>query len=345
MNVATSTPEILIATTLRERKVGTGVQTQFSTFSNYLERVGYPVRIVSSFSYSPLIVNPVLAVRKIIKPVSKSAWLRWHRSWHFRYVKAALRRAIQESPNSIVYAQDPLSAEAGLQVRDNGQPVVLAVHSPNLEADEWVDHGVIATSSRLYAAMKARERDLLRRVDKLVFASDLQRTDLISIYPDVESVPSIVMPQFVEVPTTKGVGTPQRDAISVGTLEPRKNHRFLVNVIAAARTAGHRYTLTIIGEGPERRALEAQIARLGLDDLVSLKGRVNHDIGYELENHRVYLHASRQESFGLAAVEAMALGLPTIVSDTGVVEFLEKGVETCVWKDLDHAQQGAELLI
>ena len=28
-----------------------------------------------------------------------------------------------------------------------------------------------------------------------------------------------------------------------------------------------------------------------------------------------------------------------------MVEFLEKGVETCVWKDLDHAQQGAELLI
>jgi glycosyltransferase involved in cell wall biosynthesis len=345
MNSTSPKPEILIATTLRESKVGTGVQTQFSTFRDYLERVGHPVRVVSSFSNSPLVVNPVLAMRKIIQPISASLWLRWHRSWHFRYVKAALGRAIEQSPHSVIFAQDPLSAEAALAVRDNGQPVVLAVHSPNTEADEWVDHGVIATSSRMYASMKARERDLLRRVDKLVFASELQRADLISIYPDIDTVPSIVMPQFVEVPETRGVAKPQRDAVSVGTLEPRKNHRFLVNVIAAARTAGHQYTLTIVGEGPERKALEAQIARLGLTDLVTLRGRVNHDIGLELENHRIYLHASRQESFGLAAVEAMALGLPTIVGDTGVVELLEKDVETCVWNDLDHAQQGAELLI
>ncbi|MDJ0498196.1 MAG: glycosyltransferase family 4 protein [Acidimicrobiia bacterium] len=345
MNPTSSSLEILIATTLRDRKVGTGVQTQFSTFRNYLEREGHPVQVVSSFSYLPLVVNPVLAMRKIIRPVSKSAWLRWHRSWHYRYVKAALRRAIEQSPNSVIYAQDPLSAEAALAVRDNGQPVVLAVHSPNTEADEWVDHGVIASSSRMYASMKTRERDLLRRVDKLVFASDLQRTDLMSIYPDIDAVPSIVMPQFVEVPETRGVVTPQRDAVSVGTLESRKNHRFLVNVVAAARTAGHEYTLTIIGEGPERKALEAQIARLDLGGLVSLKGRVGHDIGLELEKHRIYLHASRQESFGLAAVEAMALGMPTIVGDTGVVELLEKGVETCVWNDLDRAQQGAELLI
>jgi glycosyltransferase involved in cell wall biosynthesis len=153
------------------------------------------------------------------------------------------------------------------------------------------------------------------------------------------------MPQFVSMPETRGVGTPTRDAISVGTLESRKNHRFLINVIAAARTAGHEYTLTVVGNGPERKALEEQISRLNLEELVQIKARVDHDIGFELEQHRVYLHASRLESFGLAAVEAMALGLPTIVGDTGVVELLAKGVETLVWPDLDHAQQGADLLI
>lgn len=338
-------PEIFIATTLRELKVGTGVQTQFSTFRDYLVTAGHPVRVVSSFSYSPIIVNPVLAVRKIIRPVSKSAWLRWHRSWHFRYVKAALRRELEGAEGAVIYAQDPLSAEAALEVRANDHPVILAVHSPQTEADEWVDHGVIASSSRLYAAMKRRERQLLRNVDKLVFASDLQRAHLVSIYPDIENVPSIVMPQFVAVPETTGTTKPSRDAISVGTLETRKNHRFLINVVAAARTAGHNLTLTIVGDGPERKALQAQIARLHLEELVQIKGRVDHDIGLELERHRVYLHASRQESFGLAAVEAMALGMPTVVGDTGVVELLEKGVETLVWNDLDHAQQGAELLI
>ena len=308
----TAEPEIIIATTLRDRRVGTGVQTQFSTFRDYLESVGHPVRVVSSFSYSRALVNPVLAMRKLIQPVSRPAWLWWHRTWHYRYVKAALQRAIRSNPNVVVYAQDPLSAEAALDTRTNGQPVILALHSPQTEADEWVDHGVITTSSRMYASMQQRERQLLDRLDKLVFASNLQRADLISVYPNVDSIPSVVMPQFIAPPETHGNIEPVRDAISVGTLESRKNHRFLINVIAAARTAGHSYTLTIIGEGPERKALEAQIARLGLTDQVQVEGRVNHDIGFELEKHRIYLHASRQESFGLAAVEAMAVGLPCV---------------------------------
>ncbi len=340
----TAKPEIVIATTLRERGVGTGVQTQFSTFSKYLESVGHPVRVVSSFSYSRALVNPVLAMRKLIQPVSRPAWLWWHRTWHYRYVRAALRRVFRSNPNVVIYAQDPLSAEAALETRTDRQPVILALHSPQTEADEWVDHGVITSSSRMYSSMQRRERELLGKLDKLVFASNLQRSDLISVYPNVASVPAVVMPQFIAEPETHGNVTPSRDAISVGTLESRKNHRFLINVIAAARTAGHDLTLTIIGEGPERKALEAQISRLGLAGKVDLKGRVDHDIGYELETHRIYLHASRQESFGLAAVEAMAVGLPTIIGNTGVAELLEEGVESWFWPDLDHPQRGAELL-
>ncbi len=338
-------PEIVIATTLRDRRGGTGVQTQFSTFHDYLVETGYPVRIVSSFSSHAAVVSPLLAIGWAIRPFNKMASLWWHRTWHFRFVRAALRRLFKNAPNVIIYAQDPLAAEAALEARTNDQPVILAMHSPLSEADEWVDHGTIRTSSRMYASMQLRERDLLRNVDKLVFASELQRSNVTSIYPDISTTPSIVMPEFVDMPQTLGGVSPPRDAISVGTLEPRKNHRFLIDVIAAARTAGHVFTLTIVGEGPERRALEAQTSRLGLRDQIDFAGRVNYDIGIELEKHRIYLHASRQESFGLAPIEAMAVGLPIAIGDTGVAELLEDGVEAWIWPDLDHPQLGAELLI
>ena len=41
----------------------------------------------------------------------------------------------------------------------------------------------------------------------------------------------------------------------------------------------------------------------------------------------------------------MAVGLPTIIGNTGVAELLEDGVDSLFWPDLDHPQRGADLLI
>jgi glycosyltransferase involved in cell wall biosynthesis len=197
----------------------------------------------------------------------------------------------------------------------------------------------------MYEAISEREQRVLCSIDSVVFASAAQRSRVLAGHPGMAEISSVVIPQFVAVPESTGNQDPQHDAVTVGRLEPRKNHSFLVDVIAAARTQGHEYSLTIIGEGPERSAIQGQIERLDLEGQVTLAGRVEHDIGLELEKHRIYLHASPQESFGLAAVEAMALGIPTITADTGVVELLEKGVDTIVWNDLTDPAEGARQLI
>lgn len=346
MNGENTKPEILIATTLRWSRVGTGVHTQMATFKTYLESVGHPVRVVSTFGYRPWLVNPILAMRKLIHPISGKAWLNWHRTWHSRFIAAALRQTLDGSQHPVIYAQDVLTADAALNVRTSPlQKVVLAWHSPGTEADEWVDFGVITPGSSMYEAISEREQRVLCGVDSVVFASAAQRSRVLAGHPGMCEISSVVMPQFVAVPESRGNQAPQHDAVTVGRIEPRKNHKFLVDVIAAARAQGHEYSLTIIGDGPEHGALQRQIERLGLQRQVTLAGRVEHDIGLELENHRIYLHASPQESFGLAAVEAMALGIPTITGDTGVVELLDKGVETVVWNDLADPEQGARQLI
>ena len=74
--------------------------------------------------------------------------------------------------------------------------------------------------------------------------------------------------------------------------------------------------LMIIGEGPERERIEYDCQRLGISDKVIFFGRSN-EIDKILCFSDLFLLPSETESFGLAALEAMASGVPIISSNTG----------------------------
>ncbi|WP_374968385.1 glycosyltransferase [Terrabacter sp. BE26] len=116
-------------------------------------------------------------------------------------------------------------------------------------------------------------------------------------------------------------------------LAARKRPAALVELVAeAARDAGAgSVSLTILGEGPDRRKVEDLVRRRGLD-WVSLPGRVSRD---ELRERYaaadVYLSPARLESFGIAALEARTVGLPVIGrSGSGMGEFVTDGVNGLV---------------
>jgi glycosyltransferase involved in cell wall biosynthesis len=120
------------------------------------------------------------------------------------------------------------------------------------------------------------------------------------------------------------------DDVAVGAvamLEPRKGHRFLLEAVALARrrveaaepggTLGAaRLRCCIAGDGSQRDALAADARRLGLDDAVRFLGPV--DDPFELLCALdIFVMPSLYEGLGVAALEAMACGLPVIASDTG----------------------------
>jgi len=86
-------------------------------------------------------------------------------------------------------------------------------------------------------------------------------------------------------------------------------------------------TLDIYGDGTLLTELRARVERLGISDRVSFRGHIAHsDVPSALQSLDVFLLASETESFGVAAVEAMACGLPVIASDApGFVEVLDGG--------------------
>ncbi len=76
--------------------------------------------------------------------------------------------------------------------------------------------------------------------------------------------------------------------------------------------------LLIVGEGPDRRRLEALVRRTGLADKVGFTGRVSEDEKVRLlSNCKVFAMPSLFESYGLAVAEAMSWGKPVIASRVG----------------------------
>jgi len=84
--------------------------------------------------------------------------------------------------------------------------------------------------------------------------------------------------------------------------------------------------LVLIGDGPDRAALEQRVADEGLGDAVTFAGE-QHDLVRWFSAADIFLLPSAQESFGLAALEAMACEVPGVASAVGgLPEVIEDGV-------------------
>ncbi|MDU0312904.1 glycosyltransferase [Phycicoccus sp. M110.8] len=111
--------------------------------------------------------------------------------------------------------------------------------------------------------------------------------------------------------------------------------------------AGARMSLTLFGEGPERRRLEAYVHHHDLGDWVSLPGRVGREeLRAAYWDSDVYLTPARLEAFGIAALEARTAGLPVVARrDTGVGDFVVDGVNGLLGDDDDELARALARLV
>jgi glycosyltransferase involved in cell wall biosynthesis len=127
----------------------------------------------------------------------------------------------------------------------------------------------------------------------------------------------LVIPNFVERPpqlAAPSADCSPRTLVAMGRLARVKGFDLLVEAFARVAAAHPEWRLVVYGEGPERAALEAQVARLGLAGRVSLPGRVS-DPSARLATAHAFVLSSRHEGFPNALLEAMACGLPAVAFD------------------------------
>jgi glycosyltransferase involved in cell wall biosynthesis len=340
-----SLPVIVVATLMRPLG-GTGVQTHFNGFLRFLEQRGVRATCVTPFSAPRAVVDPVLAMRRVVDRLSKPAGVWWYRRWHETLLKHVLARELRgEQGRVVVYAQCPVSAAAALRARGNKeQLVVMAVHFNISQADEWVEKERLSSDGRLYRSIQAFEEVVLPQLDGLVYVSEFMRKELEARIPSLQSSRSSVIPNFLELPPPRDPTRTTADIVNVGTLEPRKNQGYLLKILRAAKDMGWRYTLTLIGDGPDRAALERLASREGISDQVRFLGH-RPDASRLVGEHRLYCHVARMENFGLAILEAMARGVPVIATPVGgTPEVFRASVEGLFWP-LDKPEEAARELI
>jgi glycosyltransferase involved in cell wall biosynthesis len=162
-----------------------------------------------------------------------------------------------------------------------------------------------------------------RRPDRIVVVSEAARRSLsdAGLLPRPER--AVTIPNPVDAadvyrlsraaPAEDPAAPGQRVVACVARLHPQKDH---LTLLRAMCRLPHCFVLRIVGDGPLRSELESAVSALGLTGRVTFTGALANPYP-SMRQADVVVLASREEGFGLVAVEAAVLGVPFVGSATG----------------------------
>jgi glycosyltransferase involved in cell wall biosynthesis len=204
-----------------------------------------------------------------------------------------------------------------------GIPTVLTVHDLSFVRDPD------SADDRLRTYLNRVVPRSVRRATHVLADSEATRQDLISLWdtpPDkVTVIYCGVEPHFRPVTEPAGLAAVRARydlgagpyIFSVGTLQPRKNYRRLVQAFAPLVARHPDLSLVIAGgRGWKDEDILAEPERLGLGNRVRFPGFVaDDDLPALLSAAELFAYPSLYEGFGIPILEAMACGTPVIASD------------------------------
>ena len=164
-----------------------------------------------------------------------------------------------------------------------------------------------------------------RRAEKLIlqtedmrrcFAEDLQQKSAVIPNPISDDMPA---------PYT---GERSKRIVSVGRLEPQKNHKLLLDAFAEFHKCYPEYELHIFGVGELDKDLRQQAGILGIGDRVVFRG-FSSNVQQEIRDSAMFVLSSDYEGISNSMIEALAMGVPVISTDCpvgGSRMYIENGV-------------------
>ena len=201
-------------------------------------------------------------------------------------------------------------------------------------------------SERASDARLAGEYQVMALADKLIAATPAEETQLINLYNAVPGKIAIIPPgvdlerfhPIAKDEAKKRVGIPCGDTniLFAGRIEPLKGIDTMLRAMALIQRRRpevlHNACMAIIGGDPWADDLDEEMARLqqlrhdlDIHDLVTFLGAKDQDL---LPNYyaaaEMVVMPSHYESFGMVALEAMAMGTPVIASEVGGLAHLVK---------------------
>jgi glycosyltransferase involved in cell wall biosynthesis len=246
----------------------------------------------------------------------------------YRIANAIL--AEEKSDEWLITTQDPflVGALGYLLSRKHKVPLHLQLHTdPWSEAwrSERLRNRIEYLIMRFLLTKAAGVRVVSERVRRAVIAAGYPASEVtkVPIHVDVAKFRD-GSPQF---DLHKSYPTFSRIVLSIGRLQPEKNYARLIKAFAAVHKVHDDAMLLIVGSGPERERLSVLVRTLGIEKAVVLLPWARDVVSY-YKTSDLYVQPSRYEGWGMAIVEAMAAGLPVVMTDVGCAGEIVRNEET-----------------
>ena len=228
----------------------------------------------------------------------------------------------------VIHSHDWLTYPAGIHAKQvSGKPLVIHVHATDYDRSR----------GNVNPTVFGIEKDGMNQADHIITVSEHTRRTVIDKYgisPDkVSTVHNAVEPLPEDY--LKIEKTPRKEKIVtfLGRITMQKGPEYFVEAAAMVLKKVHNVRFVMAGGGDMMEKMIRLAARRGISDRFHFIGFLRGKEVYEMyKNSDVFIMPSVSEPFGIAPLEAMQMGVPSIISkQSGCAEILSNVIKVDYW--------------
>ena len=234
-------------------------------------------------------------------------------------------------PCDIIHAHDWLTDPAGIHAKNvTGKPLVIHVHASEFDRSRGKPNPTVF----------AIEKDGMNNADHIITVSNLTRDTVINKYgidpAKVTTVHNAVIPLSDELLNLKRKEGKDKVITFLGRITMQKGPEYFVEAAAKVLKKNHNVRFVMAGGGDMEEKMIRLAAKRGIADRFHFTGFLRGKEVYQMfRDSDVYVMPSVSEPFGISPLEAMEMGVPSIISkQSGCAEILENVIKTDYW-DVD----------
>ena len=228
----------------------------------------------------------------------------------------------------VIHSHDWLTYPAGIHAKQvTGKPLVIHVHATDFDRSR----------GNVNPTVFAIEKDGMNNADHIITVSNLTRQTVIEKYginPDkVTTVHNAVEPLSEEIRSIKMQKGKDKVVTLLGRITMKKGPEYFVEAASRVLAKTHNVRFVMAGSGDMMEKMIRLAADRDIADRFHFTGFLKGRQVYEmLAASDVYIMPSVSEPFGISPLEAMQMGVPSIISkQSGCAEILENVIKVDYW--------------
>lgn len=257
---------------------------------------------------------------------------------NYSIVAGVIARTI---PCDVIHSHDWLTYPAGIHAKNvTGKPLVIHVHATDFDRSR----------GNVNPTVFSIEKDGMEQADHIITVSELTRRTVIEKYgisPDkVTTVHNAVIPLSDDLLNLPHREKDDKVITFLGRITMQKGPEYFVEAAAKVLHKNRHVRFVMAGSGDMMDAMIELAAKRNIADRFHFTGFLRGKQVYEmLADSDVYVMPSVSEPFGISPLEAMEMGVPSIISkQSGCAEILNNVIKTDYW-DIDAMADAMHALV